>query len=182
MRDLCLGTFCTSECSFLWKAVCEVGLFRCDELTSLCTVSLQGGGSTGWINRAIPENKGIRKKEIQFFSINDMHCWQVLTFLWSPIEWQTNATTCQHSIICYSIFWFPHFRVLPMNRLDFCGYLPLNPNMHGLNFTETKSICQVSFALNFCGALKQVDLIARTRLHILAARAESGGGVRLPSS
>ena len=37
----------------------------------------------------IPENRDMKKNEIQFFSVKDMHYQQVLTFLWSPIEWLT---------------------------------------------------------------------------------------------
>ena len=67
---------------------------------------------------ATPENREFKKKK-RNSAIKDMHCQPVLTFLWSPIEWQT---FCQNSLLCYyflwgrnwiSIFWFPYFRVLP---------------------------------------------------------------------
>ncbi len=58
-----------------------------------------GGRSFTSPYQAIPENKGIqKKKEIHFFSIKNMHCWQVLTFFLSPAEWQT---FCQDLSTCY---------------------------------------------------------------------------------
>ncbi len=39
-----------------------------------------------------------KKNEIQFFSVKDMHCLQVLTFLWSSIEW---LSFCQNLWTCY---------------------------------------------------------------------------------
>ena len=36
--------------------------------------------------------------KFSFFSVKDMHCGQVLTFLWSPIEW---LTFCQNLSTCY---------------------------------------------------------------------------------
>ncbi len=72
---------------------------------------------------AIPENIGKEKKmKFSFFSIKDIHCQQVLTFLWSPIEW---LTFCQNLSICYYFLWkktefpffeFPYLRVLPSCR------------------------------------------------------------------
>ncbi len=61
-----------------------------------------------WRNSlAIPENRGKQKIEIQFFSVKDKHCGQVLTFLLSPIESQPfyqNWSTCYYFL--YISFFF----------------------------------------------------------------------------
>ncbi len=68
---------------------------------------------------AIPKNRDMKKKWNSVFSIKDMHCRQVLTVLWSPIEW---LTFCPNSSTCYYVLWkktefpffeIPYFRVLP---------------------------------------------------------------------
>ncbi len=42
-------------------------------------------------------------KKMEFtFALKDMHCQQVLTFLWSPIEW---LTFCQNLLTCYCFLW-----------------------------------------------------------------------------
>ena len=82
--------------------------------------------------------------EIQLFSIKDMHCRQVLTFLLSPIEW---LTFCQNWWTCYYFlqkkklnfhFWFsPIFRLCLCNglTLEYRSFLPTiithNPNRRG---------------------------------------------------
>ena len=43
-----------------------------------------------------------KKKKFRFFPVKDMHCRLVLTFLLSPIEWQT---FCQNWSTCYYIPW-----------------------------------------------------------------------------
>ena len=57
--------------------------------------------------------------EIKFFSVKDIHCPWVLTYLSSPIEWQT---FCQNSWTCYYFLLkktefpflvFSYFRVMP---------------------------------------------------------------------
>ena len=42
------------------------------------------------------------KNEDSVFSVKDMHCWPVLTYLLSPIEW---LTFCQKSLTCYYFLW-----------------------------------------------------------------------------
>ena len=84
-------------------------------LVRTAPLKCDGAFNSGASGLAIPQNRDMKKNEIQFFSIKDMHCRQVLTFLWSPIEW---LTFCQNSWTCYiifcrknwlSIFWNPLF-------------------------------------------------------------------------
>ena len=62
--------------------------------------------------------------KFSFFSIKDMHCWQVLTFLWSPLE---SLTFYQNSWKCYYflqkknwifIFWNPLFSGVASNTTN----------------------------------------------------------------
>ena len=66
---------------------------------------------------AIPEKREMKKKWNLVFSIKDMHCQPVLTFLQSLIEW---LTFCQNSLTYFlqkktelPFSEFPYFLVLP---------------------------------------------------------------------
>ncbi len=65
----------------------------------------------------IPENGEFEKKTNSFFSIKDMHCQWVLTFLVTYRDKLFAKTRQKNSRI--SIFWYPYFRVLPV-PVDIC--------------------------------------------------------------
>ena len=105
-----------SESFFQWKIGFGWHLARQEPCFRWHEVIRQEGPCACW---QYPKIGTWKKNEIQFFSVKDMHCWQVLTFLWSPIEW---LTFCQNSLICYYFLWkktefpffeIPYFRVLP---------------------------------------------------------------------